>query len=139
MINHESVLLACRSKLEALSAATFTGSIEVNPAPQDTFERSTGSWVDDGYAPGMEIVASGFVNPDNNGTFTLKEVTAGELSVGEVSGHRVGGRRDALDRRPRGRRLREHRLRPDGRQPVLLRGLSARPDDADHGGRAGRA
>jgi hypothetical protein len=62
-------------------AASSTGTPAV-----DQYTRSAGSFVADGWVPGMSITAAGFVNPQNNGTSTILAVTAGALTVSKVGG-----------------------------------------------------
>lgn len=79
MIDEVQALTALRSRyltMEILStgaqsiAATATG-----------FTRNAGSFLDDGFAIGMEVTSSGFSTPANNGKGVVTEVTAGELLV----------------------------------------------------------
>ena len=44
-------------------------------------ERSSGSFIDDGFQPGMRISISGASHSDNNNIFVLKNVLAGSLTV----------------------------------------------------------
>ena len=58
MIDHRLCLLALRARLSALSVAT-TGTTTL-AATIDGYTRNTGSFLDDGFARGMEIVPAGF-------------------------------------------------------------------------------
>ncbi len=56
-------------------ALTFTAL----PLAQDTIERSEGSWIADGFRPGMKIKVSG--TQENNGEYTLADVSATTLTL----------------------------------------------------------
>lgn len=74
MISHEDVLLACRLQLESLSVAT-TGAVSIE-ATSTGYARSTGSFVTDGFAVGMELVGTSFSNADNNAAKVITAVSA---------------------------------------------------------------
>jgi len=90
MIDHGAVLLACRTKLAALSVAT-TGSVSLT-ATSSGYTRSTGSFLTDGFAPGMELVGAGFSNDENNAAKTITSVSTLQISaagcVAETAGTR---------------------------------------------------
>lgn len=90
MINHESILLALRAQLETLSVAT-TGSASIT-ATATGYTRSTGSFITDGFAPGMELVGTGFSESANNDAKTLTEVGATVLTCPGTTAEAVGTR-----------------------------------------------
>ena len=45
----------------------------------DSITRNTGSWIADGFEPGLAIVVTGAVN--NNGTYEIKSVTDSKLTL----------------------------------------------------------
>lgn len=72
MINHRQILLALRAQAVAMIAA----AADTDPiaATSTGYSRMTGSFVDDGFAMGMEMNASGFIIPANNGLKTIAAV-----------------------------------------------------------------
>jgi hypothetical protein len=56
-----------------------TGDLTFADAGPDTITRASGSWVDDGFMPGDTIVSKG--SADNNGTFTIDDMTALVLTL----------------------------------------------------------
>ena len=56
-----------------------TGDLTFADAGPDTITRASGSWVDDGFMPGDVIVSTG--SADNNGTFTIDDMTATVLTL----------------------------------------------------------
>lgn len=79
MLKHNEALLSCRTRLETL-AVVSTGAVALERVV-DGFRRSTGSFLTDGFAPGMEITVAGF-NKAYVGT--LIDVTATRLTVDDV-------------------------------------------------------
>ncbi len=75
--------------IEAALAGTWTtvttGSmtLEAN-VTTNIFERTTGSFLADGFLPGMEVTASGFVTSGNNGRTRITAVTALEMTVAKT-------------------------------------------------------
>lgn len=49
------------------------------------FTRASGSFVTDGFTPGQSVVAAGFTNAVNNGTWVVSAVTATDLTVIDAS------------------------------------------------------
>lgn len=76
MISHHQIQLALRAKLLTLSVAT-TGSVTLS-ATANGYARTTGSFLTDGFAPGMEVVPAGF---GSNPTSTITSVTALAVTV----------------------------------------------------------
>jgi hypothetical protein len=61
---------------------TTSGSPDMGAvAASDTFTRATGSWVTDGFVPGMMITTTGFTESANNGTFRVLTVAATSIGV----------------------------------------------------------
>lgn len=74
MFNHRSYQLAIRTHLLTLEVAT-TGSLSL-AASSTGYSRTSGSFVDDGFLVGMEVVGTGFSEADNNAAKTVTVVTA---------------------------------------------------------------
>jgi hypothetical protein len=70
---------ALRTRLLTLSVCT-TGSTTLGVTATG-YTRASGSFVDDGFLLGQEVVASGFAEADNNGTAVVTAVTASTLTV----------------------------------------------------------
>lgn len=79
MIDHLAYKMACRERAKTLSVCT-TGAIAL-AAVAAGYTRSSGSFVADGFAVGMELVASGFSTPANNGAKTITAVSALSIDV----------------------------------------------------------
>lgn len=77
---HRTARLALRSKLLTLSVCT-TGDTTLE-ATTSGYARASGSFLDDGFAPGMEVTPSGFTQAD---TGVIEAVTALTMTI-------VGGR-----------------------------------------------
>jgi hypothetical protein len=78
MIDHLAYQLALRTKLQTLSLVT-TGSISL-AATTAGYSRTTGSFLTDGFAVGMEVTATGFSQSDNTAAKTITGVTALTMS-----------------------------------------------------------
>lgn len=76
MVDDVAIQLALRGRLLTLSVVT-TGSISLS-ATATGYARATGSFLTDGFAPGMEITPSGFVS---NPVDVLTGVTATTLTT----------------------------------------------------------
>lgn len=86
MIDLALYQLACRTRLITLSVCT-TGSVTLaatlagGAGGRSAFTRTTGSFLTDGLAVGMELVSSGFTASANNVTTTITGVTATVVTV----------------------------------------------------------
>lgn len=79
MIDKTAATLALRNRaLATVVATTGTASIA---ATSTGYTRESGSFVADGFAVGMEILASGFATAANNGTGVITFASAGTLLV----------------------------------------------------------
>lgn len=78
MIAHDDLQQAIRDRLVTLSVLT-TGAITL-ATTATAYTRSSGSFVTDGFAPGMELSASGFGN-GADGLSVVRTVTATVLTV----------------------------------------------------------
>lgn len=91
MIDHGAVLLACRSRLTSLSVCT-TGAATLT-ATSTGYSRAAGSFLTDGFRPGMELVGTSFTEGANNAAKTITEVTATTVTapgtVAEAAGTRT--------------------------------------------------
>lgn len=74
MIKHHAIQLALEQRLLTLLVCT-TGSTTLS-ASVTGYARSAGSFIADGFGVGMELVASGFANPANNGVKLVTGVSA---------------------------------------------------------------
>ena len=79
MLNHLSSQKALRTRLRDLSVAT-TGTTSL-AATSTGYSRAAGSFVTDGFHPGMEVLVSGFATAGLNGYKVLTEVTATTLKI----------------------------------------------------------
>jgi hypothetical protein len=96
MIDHLDVQLTLRARATTLEVCT-TGSTTL-AATSTGYTRPVGSFVTDGFAPGMEITASGFATAANNGTGLVTNVTATVLSVTAYTVAYSGGELVVSDR-----------------------------------------
>ena len=78
-VDRQDMQLTLRTRLETLAVLT-TGSmsLEVTAA---TYVRTVGSFITDGFAPGMEVIGTGFAGANNNDASTVILVTALVLTV----------------------------------------------------------
>ncbi len=77
MISYLELQLELRKRVRALAVCT-TGST-VLAATSTGYARTVGSFLADGFAPGMELTAAGFAISANNGTKVVQQVTATTL------------------------------------------------------------
>jgi hypothetical protein len=87
VISHEAIRYAARTYAKTLVVCT-TGAISLS-ATATGYARAGGSFVDDGFAVGMELVAAGFGIPGNNGAKMIVAVSA--LSVDVTGGAALEG------------------------------------------------
>lgn len=73
MIDHSAMRLALRTKLLTLLVCT-TGSVQLS-ATLTGYARAAGSFLLDGFQPGMELVGAGFTAGANNTAKTITGVT----------------------------------------------------------------
>jgi hypothetical protein len=90
MINHYAAQKALRVKLLTLSVAT-TGSIQIS-ATTTGYERASGSFLTDGFVPGMEVSGSGFGVTANNTAKTIRSVTALTMTCPNTDTEAAGAR-----------------------------------------------
>lgn len=76
MIDHEAVQLAFRTRLLTLQVCT-TGLTDLE-STETGYARASGSFVDDGFAVGMEVTPTGFPETD---TGVITEVSVGALTI----------------------------------------------------------
>jgi uncharacterized protein DUF4128 len=77
-LDYDAIQLAVRNAALAVTVAT-TGSTSLS-ATALGFARSVGSFITDGFAPGMEVSGTGF-NANNNAPRTITQVTAGFITA----------------------------------------------------------
>ena len=90
MIDHHAAQKALRVKLLTLEVAT-TGSVQIS-ATSTGYERATGSFLTDGFMPGMEVSGTGFGVTANNAAKTISSVTALTITCPNTSVEAVGAR-----------------------------------------------
>lgn len=90
MIDHVAALLALQAKLLTLSVVT-TGSTSI-AATSTGYTRSTGSFITDGFRPGMEVSSSDFGLSANNAAKTITAVTALTLTCSGCAAESAGSR-----------------------------------------------
>jgi tetrahydromethanopterin S-methyltransferase subunit B len=83
MIDTTATLLALRARVFATSVAT-TGSVSLS-ATTTTYARASGSFLTDGFAIGMEVLASGFAVSGNNGRSVITGLTATAMTVTKIA------------------------------------------------------
>ncbi len=90
-ISYQQMQLALRARLLTLQACT-TGSVSLS-ATATGYARASGSFLTDGFRPGMEVAGTGFANAANNAAKTITAVTATKLTcagtVTEAAGTRT--------------------------------------------------
>lgn len=79
MIDNTAATLAFRNRALTLASPT-TGTTSL-AATSTTYTRAAGSFVTDGFAVGMEVLAAGFATSGNNGYKIVTAVAAGTLTV----------------------------------------------------------
>jgi hypothetical protein len=88
-VNHNALRLACRSHLLTLEVCT-TGSTTL-AATTTGYTRDSGSFVTDGFKPGMEVTPSGFV-VTTPGTITAVSALALTIKDGRTTESGASGR-----------------------------------------------
>ena len=73
MISHPLMQLAMRAQLLTVAVCT-TGAVSLS-ATATGYARAAGSFLTDGFQPGMELTASGFTTGANNGTKVIAAVS----------------------------------------------------------------
>ena len=96
VIDHEATQLALRTKLLALEVVT-TGATSLATTATG-YTRSSGSFLSQGFKPGMEILAAGFSNASSNGTGVVTAVSALTLTVTAYDVSYTGGELKATNR-----------------------------------------
>lgn len=84
MADHRALLAAVRTHLATLVVCT-TGAATLS-ATATGYARAAGSFRTDGFAPGMELLASGFATAANNGRSIVVAVADLALTVRKVGG-----------------------------------------------------
>lgn len=74
MISHSAYQAACRARAKTLSVCS-TGSIAMS-ATASGYVRTAGSFITDGFAVGMELVAASFTKAANNGAKPITAISA---------------------------------------------------------------
>lgn len=103
-VNAPSSVLATTATLnanvtdKAVAIGTGDQSITVD-ASESTFTRAAGSFLDDGFLPGMTIDGTGFTNAGNNSDFVIDTVTDTVITVVDNTGmvDEAGGGNENFD------------------------------------------
>ena len=90
MINHYAIQKALRAKLLALEVCT-TGSVQIS-ATATGYARASGSFLTDGFVPGLEVAGTSFGESANNTAKTITSVTALALTCPGCTVEAVGAR-----------------------------------------------
>lgn len=86
MVNHEALLTALRTALDAVVAVTTGTLTNVSVVAPDTVRRASGSFVTDGFVAGSEVLASGFSAASAaNGSFLVLDVQALTMKLRPLS------------------------------------------------------
>lgn len=101
MIDHGQMHQKMLDYLLTLSVCS-TGAVTLG-VNATGYTRTAGSFVDDGFAAGMELVASGFSKAGNNGTKTIIEVSAQLIRVADAVAETSAGGRTLAVGLPAGR------------------------------------
>lgn len=83
MLDLTAATLAFRNRALGLEVAT-TGSTSLS-ATTSGYARAVGSFVSDGFAVGMEVLAAGFSNAANNGRSVITGLTATAMTVTKIT------------------------------------------------------
>lgn len=67
--------------LRTTSVEATTGTITCDVGTTSRFDRSTGSFIDDGFRAGQSITTTGFTAGANNGTFTVASISSDGLQM----------------------------------------------------------
>jgi hypothetical protein len=79
VIDHHALQLALRARALTLTVAECSG---VNlSASGSGFVRASGSFLDDGFAVGMEVLSDNFTDSDNDGYWIVTAVSATTLTI----------------------------------------------------------
>jgi hypothetical protein len=84
VIDHEAYHLALRARARTLTVCT-TGSTTLS-ATSAGYARTTGSFLTDGFRPGMQLLAAGFAKSANNGRRVITAVSALAIECAGCSG-----------------------------------------------------
>jgi len=90
VINHKAIVTALGDHLLDLSVCT-TGSITVT-VTSTAYTRASGSFVTDGFEPGMEVAGTGFNESENNSAKTILGVSALSLTCSGLTAEGAGSR-----------------------------------------------
>jgi hypothetical protein len=133
MMTHDALSDVCRAKLATLVVCT-TGAIAM-AATKIGYTRSAGSFVADGFAPGMELVPANFAS---NPIDTIKSVTASTIVMTTPRAAETSANGRTLTvRQPSRVALENEDLAPDIQHPYLeeqyIPGPSYQPTNGPHG------
>ena len=82
---HVAMRRALRARLQTAVRLTVGPLSNITVGTGGTLTRSSGSWLTDGFLPGEVLTASGFAQAANNGTATIKAVTASVLTLAKTT------------------------------------------------------
>jgi len=89
VIDHNAIQTALHAKLFDLSVVTSTGTFS---ATATGYARTSGSFLTDGFRPGMEVAGTGFSESANNAAKTILRATALTLSCSGCTAESAGTR-----------------------------------------------
>lgn len=116
-INNLQMQYAIRTRLLTMEVAT-TGSISL-AANSSGFVRTTGSFITDGFEPGMELAATGFSQASNNANWVITYVEALTLHVSGLSGATAASGRTLTVGLPSGRAYENEDFTPVSGEPYF--------------------
>ena len=108
---------AMRTQLLTMEAAT-TGSISMSTTSSG-FVRASGSFILDGFEPGMELAATGFSTGSNNANWVVDTVTALTLFVTGLTAESSSSGRTLLVGLPSGRAWENLKFTPTAGEPWM--------------------
>lgn len=120
MIDGTAATLALRNRALSVSVAT-TGTTSLAATATD-YTRAAGSFVTDGFAVGMELLASGFATAGNNGYKIITAVSALSMTVTSLTAMAVetaGGNELLIVRLPEGRAFDNVTFTPTAGRPYV--------------------
>lgn len=120
MLDHVATQLGLRNRLLTLASPT-TGTTSL-AATATGYTRAAGSFVTDGFKPGMEVLAAGFVTSANNGYKVVTAVTASVLTVTSsttMSTEAAGGNESIVCGVPEGRAWENVSFTPTAGRPYI--------------------
>lgn len=114
-ISNLQMQYAIRTQLLTIAPAT-TGSTSL-ASTSSGFVRTSGSFITDGFEPGMELAATGFATGANNASWTIQTVTALTLGVSGLTADSADTGRTLAVGLPAGRAWENIKFEPVAGEP----------------------